>query len=74
MLHPCSLRRGAAAIALVSALFLAPSAPCAAEPSGPYRQQVAALAHPTGFFARIWHLMTALWEGEGTATDPTGHH
>ena len=73
MLDPRSLRRGAAAIALFSALALAPTAPCAAEASAPYRQEMA-VAHHTGFLARLWHLMTAVWGGEGTATDPTGHH
>jgi hypothetical protein len=73
MFNPRALRRGAAAIALFSALALAPTAPCVAEVSAPYRQEVR-FAHHTGFFVRVWHLMTILWGGEGTTTDPTGHH
>ena len=72
MFHPRSLRRGAIAIVLFSSLALA--VPCTAEPSGPYRQEVAAVAaaHPAGLLARLWHWMTSIWGGEGTVTDPNG--
>jgi hypothetical protein len=73
MFHPHSLRRGAVAIVLFSALSLAQAVPCAAEPSGPYRQEVAVAQH-AGLFARLWHMLTSVWGGEGTVTDPTGHH
>ena len=71
MFHPHSLRRGAVATVLFSVLALAPAVPGAAEPSGPYRQEVPA-ARYEGLFARLWHMMTSLLGGEGTTTDPNG--
>jgi hypothetical protein len=72
MFHPRSLRRGAIATVLFSMLALTSAIPGAAEPSGPYRQEVAAAARYEGLFARLWHMMTSLWGSEGTATDPNG--
>lgn len=75
MFHPHSLRRGAIALVLFSSLAFAQAQPCAAEPTGPYRQEAAVALHPAGLFARLshlWHLMTSLWGGEGTVTDPNG--
>lgn len=74
MFHPLSLRRGAIAIILFSTLALTPAVPAAAEPSGPYRQEVAVAQHSAGFFARLSHLWHSLWGGEGATTDPNGLH
>jgi len=73
MFHPHSLRRGAIAIVLFSSLALAQAVPCAAEPSGPYRQEVAVAQH-AGLFAHLWHMLTSIWGGEGTTADPAGAH
>jgi hypothetical protein len=66
-----SLRRGAAALVLLSALSLARPLTADAQPSIPARQ-VAVHAQHSGFLHYVWHLLTSLWGREGGTMDPTG--
>ena len=69
MLSHRSLRRVALAAVLFSSIALAH--PVSAVASGPYRQQITR-PHHAGFFGTLWGVMSALWGGEGTTTDPNG--
>lgn len=71
MFRSNSLRRGAAALVLLSSFALAHPAPAAAEPATPVRQPVVRPHHPS-FLGSLWHLLTSLAGHEGGVTDPNG--
>ena len=68
-----TLRRGALALVVVSSFALARPTPAAARPGGSYRP-VAVRPHAQAFLSTLWDLMVRLWGGEGTTSDPNGHH